>query len=117
MTQKLAYANDRFHDECGVFGVFGHEEASKLTYLGLYALQHRGQESAGIVSSDGAALYIEKGMGLVQEIFQPQILARLPGTAAVGHTRYSTAGDTSLTNAQPIVIDCNKGKLAVAHNG
>jgi amidophosphoribosyltransferase len=109
--------DDRFHDHCGVAGVFGHLEASKLAYLGLYALQHRGQESAGIVSSDGAQLHLEKGMGLVQEVFQPQILARLPGTAAVGHTRYSTAGDTSLMNAQPIVIDCNKGKLALAHNG
>ena len=109
--------DDRFHDYCGVAGVFGHSEAAKLAYLGLYALQHRGQESAGIVSSDGAKLHIEKGMGLVQEIFQPQVLTRLPGTAAVGHTRYSTAGDTSLTNAQPIVIDCNKGKLALAHNG
>ena len=109
--------DDHFHDHCGVCGVFGHPEAAKLAYLGLYALQHRGQESAGIVSSDGAALHLEKGMGLVQEIFQPQVLARLPGTAAVGHTRYSTAGDTSLVNAQPIVIDCNKGKLALAHNG
>jgi len=109
--------DDRFHDHCGVAGVFGHLEAAKLAYLGLYALQHRGQESAGIVSSDGVDLHLEKGMGLVQEVFQPQILARLPGTAAVGHTRYSTAGDTSLTNAQPIVIDCNKGKLALAHNG
>jgi amidophosphoribosyltransferase len=109
--------DDRFHDHCGVAGVFGHLEAAKLAYLGLYALQHRGQESAGIVSSDGAQLHLEKGMGLVQEVFQPQILARLPGTAAVGHTRYSTAGDTSLMNAQPIVIDCNKGKLALAHNG
>jgi amidophosphoribosyltransferase len=109
--------DDRFHDHCGVAGVFGHSEAAKLAYLGLYALQHRGQESAGIVSSDGKAMHLEKGMGLVQEIFQPRVLARLPGTAAAGHTRYSTAGDTSLTNAQPIVIDCNKGKLALAHNG
>src|SRR5207248_11651015 len=92
--------DDHFHDHCGVSGVFGHSEAAKLTYLGLYALQHRGQESAGIVSSDGATLHLHKGMGLVQEIFQPRILARLLGTAAVGHTRYSTAGDTSLTNAQ-----------------
>jgi amidophosphoribosyltransferase len=109
--------DDHFHDHCGVCGVFGHPEAAKLTYLGLYALQHRGQESAGMVSSDGASLHLEKGMGLVQEIFQPAVLNRLPGTAAVGHTRYSTAGDTSLLNAQPIVIDCNKGQLALAHNG
>jgi len=117
MTHSIQIEDDRFHDHCGVCGVFGHAEASKLAYLGLYALQHRGQESAGIVSSDGRELYIQKGMGLVQEIFQPQVLARLPGEAALGHTRYSTAGDTSLTNAQPIVIDCNKGKLALGHNG
>jgi len=109
--------DDHFHDHCGVCGVFGHPEAAKLAYLGLYALQHRGQESAGIVSSDCASLHLEKSMGLVQEIFQPAVLTRLPGSAAVGHTRYSTTGDTSLLNAQPIVIDCNKGQLAVAHNG
>src|SRR5580692_8249496 len=113
----IHFDDDRFHDHCGVAGVFGHLEAAKLAYLGLYALQHRGQESAGIVSSDGVDLHLEKGMGLVQEVFQPQVLARLPGTAAVGHTRYSTAGENSLLNAQPIVIDCNKGKLALAHNG
>jgi amidophosphoribosyltransferase len=88
-----------------------------MAYLGLYALQHRGQESAGIVSSDGRELHLEKSMGLVADIFQPEVLARLPGDSALGHTRYSTAGDTSLMNAQPIVIDCNKGKLALGHNG
>jgi amidophosphoribosyltransferase len=117
MTQKLAYADDRFHDECGVFGVFGHEEASKLTYLGLYALQHRGQESAGIVSSDGGELYLHRAMGEVEEIFTPAVLAELPGNLAIGHTRYSTAGDKALLNAQPIMIDCNKGKVALGHNG
>ncbi len=111
------YLDDHFHDHCGVCGVFGHAEASKLTYLGLYALQHRGQESAGIVSTDSAELYVHKGMGLVEEIFKPEVIARLPGETAIGHTRYSTAGDTSLSNAQPIVIDCNKGKLALGHNG
>jgi amidophosphoribosyltransferase len=109
--------DDHFHDECGIVGMFGHEEAAKLTYLGLHALQHRGQESAGIVSTDAAELFIAKGMGLVQEIFTPGVIAKLPGAAAIGHTRYSTAGDTSLSNAQPIVIDCNKGKLALGHNG
>ncbi len=109
--------DDRFHDECGVVGVFGHPEASKLTYLGLYALQHRGQESAGIASSDVADLHLHKGMGLVEEIFRADVLAQLPGELAIGHTRYSTAGDTTLTNAQPILIDCNKGKLALGHNG
>jgi amidophosphoribosyltransferase len=117
MTQKLAYADDRFHDECGVFGVFGHEEASKLTYLGLYALQHRGQESAGIVSSDGTELHLHRAMGEVEEIFTPSVLAELPGDLAIGHTRYSTAGDKALLNAQPIMIDCNKGKVALGHNG
>src|SRR3984957_2406745 len=116
-SRAIELDDDHFHDHCGVSGVFGDAEASKLAYLGLYALQHRGQESAGIVSSDGSSLHLEKGMGLVQEIFLPPVLARLPGTAAVGHTRYSTAGDTSIINAQPIVIDCNKGKLALAHNG
>src|SRR4030088_1835614 len=117
MTKFIQIENDRFHDHCGVCGVFGHPEAAKLAYLGLYALQHRGQESAGIVSSDGRELHLEKAMGLVADIFQPDVLARLPGDAALGHTRYSTAGDTSLMNAQPIVIDCNKGKLALGHNG
>src|SRR5439155_21221287 len=117
MTQKLAYIDDRFHDECGVFGVFGHEEASKLAYLGLYALQHRGQESAGIASSDGADLHLHRAMGEVEEIFQPGVLAKLPGNLAIGHTRYSTAGDKALLNAQPIVIDCNKCKVALGHNG
>jgi len=117
MKSKLAYADDHFHDECGVFGVFGHEEASKLTYLGLYALQHRGQESAGIVSSDGGELHLHRAMGEVEEIFTPPVLANLPGNLAIGHTRYSTAGDKALLNAQPIMIDCNKGKVALGHNG
>jgi amidophosphoribosyltransferase len=117
MNRLIEIENDRFHDHCGVCGVFGHSEAAKMAYLGLYALQHRGQESAGIVSSDGRELHLEKSMGLVADIFQPEVLARLPGDAALGHTRYSTAGDTSLMNAQPIVIDCNKGKLALGHNG
>ncbi len=117
MRSKLAYADDRFHDECGVFGVFGHPEAANITYLGLYALQHRGQESAGIVASNGHDLNMHKAMGEVEEIFQPRVLAKLPGTAAIGHTRYSTAGEKALLNAQPIMIDCNKGKIALGHNG
>ena len=88
-----------------------------MAYLGLYALQHRGQESAGIASTDGANIHVHKSLGHVQEIFTPDVLAQLPGEAAIGHTRYSTAGDTSLMNAQPVVIDCNKGKLALGHNG
>jgi amidophosphoribosyltransferase len=117
MTNKIAYAEDRFHDHCGVFGVFGHPEASNLAYLGLYALQHRGQESAGIVASDGNDLNQFKAMGEVEEIFTPSVLATLPGYSAIGHTRYSTAGDKALLNAQPIMIDCNKGKIALGHNG
>ncbi|MHB8753693.1 MAG: amidophosphoribosyltransferase [Candidatus Acidiferrales bacterium] len=117
MNHTFHLDDDHFHDECGVFGVFGNVEAAKLTYLGLYALQHRGQEAAGIAATEGAQLRVEKGMGLVQELFTPDVVARLPGAAAIGHTRYSTAGDTTLMNAQPLVSDCNKGKLALAHNG
>ncbi len=117
MNQKLSFADDHFHDECGVFGVFGHPEAANLAYLGLYALQHRGQESAGIISSDGTELHLHRAMGEVEEIFQPRVLAKLPGNLAIGHTRYSTAGDKALLNAQPIMIDCNKGKVALGHNG
>ncbi len=109
--------DDHFHDHCGVFGILGHPEAAKLAYLGIYALQHRGQESAGIASSDSADLYVHKAVGHVQEIFTPETISRLPGSAAIGHTRYSTAGDTTLLNAQPIMIDCNKGKIALGHNG
>lgn len=111
------FDDDHFHDQCGVVGIFGHPEAAKLAYLGLYALQHRGQESAGIVASDGRQLRMVKGMGLVQEVFTPEALERLVGVAAIGHTRYSTAGDSSALNAQPILIDCGKGQLAIAHNG
>ena len=117
MTDKLAYFDDHFHDHCGVVGVFGHEEAAKLVYLGLYALQHRGQESAGIVSSDGKELHAHRAMGEVEEIFTPEVLNKLPGPASIGHTRYSTAGDKALLNAQPILIDCNKGKISIGHNG
>ena len=109
--------DDHFHDHCGVVGVFGHAEAAKLVYLGLYALQHRGQESAGIVSSDGTELHSHRAMGEVEEIFTPEVLNKLPGSCAIGHTRYSTAGDKALLNAQPIMIDCNKGKIALGHNG
>jgi amidophosphoribosyltransferase len=109
--------DDHFRDHCGVFGVFGNPEAAKLTYLGLYALQHRGQEAAGICTCDGPELRVVKALGLVQDVFDSKRLASLTGESAIGHTRYSTAGDTSLDNAQPILIDCNKGKLALAHNG
>src|SRR5690242_9493674 len=108
---------DKFHDECGVFAIYGHPEAAKMAYLGLYALQHRGQESAGICTSDGAGVHCEKSMGHVADIFTPQVIETLPGELAIGHTRYSTAGDTVILNAQPFSVSCNKGKVAVAHNG
>jgi len=104
-------------EECGVFGIFGHPEAAKLTYLGIYALQHRGQESAGIVASDGKSLRCHRGMGLVTDVFDERELDRLQGRAAVGHVRYSTMGDTTLANAQPIKADYLHGSLAVCHNG
>src|SRR6516165_7266168 len=108
---------DKFKDECGVFGIFGHPEAANLTYLGLYALQHRGQESAGIATADGEKIRISRAMGHVAEAFDERALEGLPGHAAVGHTRYSTAGESKLQNAQPILIDCAHGQIAVAHNG
>src|SRR5512137_2212361 len=108
---------DKLKDECGVFGIYGHAESAKLAYLGLYALQHRGQESGGIVASDGLKLRAERGMGYVADIFDEHTLAELQGTAAIGHVRYSTAGESRLINAQPILIDCVHGPIAVCHNG
>ena len=102
---------------CGVVGIFGHPEAANLAYLGLHALQHRGQESAGIVTSDGMTLHPYKAMGLVADIFTEEVLSQLHGTLAIGHTRYSTAGDSALLNAQPILVQSNKGRVALAHNG
>ncbi len=107
---------DKFHDECGVVAIYGHPEASKLAYLSLYAQQHRGQESAGICTSDRTQIFCHKEMGSVAEIFPP-VLQTLPGELAIGHTRYSTAGDTVLLNAQPFSVTCNRGPVAVAHNG
>jgi amidophosphoribosyltransferase len=108
---------DKFHDECGVVAIYGHPEASKLAYLGLYAQQHRGQESAGICTYGGGEIHSHKSMGHVADIFTKPVLASLPGELAIGHTRYSTAGDTVLLNAQPFSVVCNKGRVAVAHNG
>jgi amidophosphoribosyltransferase len=102
---------------CGVFGVFGHPNAAELTYYGLYALQHRGQESAGIVTSDGKQFREHKGMGLVPQVFNGEILHGLVGKMAVGHTRYSTTGSSHLRNAQPLTGNCLRGQIAVAHNG
>jgi amidophosphoribosyltransferase len=108
---------DKFHEECGVFGIVGHAEAANLTYLGLYALQHRGQESAGIAVSDGARMRHHKAMGHVNEAFDEDALTKLVGTLAIGHVRYSTAGESKLLNAQPIVVDSVHGQFAICHNG
>ena len=102
---------------CGVFGVYGHPNAAELTYYGLYALQHRGQESAGIVTSDGKQFYAHKGMGLVSQVFKGDILHDMVGPIAIGHTRYSTTGSSHLRNAQPLTVDCARGQIAIAHNG
>ena len=109
---------DKLHEECGVFGIYGHPEAAKMAYLGLYALQHRGQESAGIAAASiGERIVASRGMGYVADVFTETELARLPGTLAVGHVRYSTAGASKLVNAQPILIDGAHGQIALCHNG
>ena len=109
--------SDKFREECGVVAIHAHPEAETLAYLGLHALQHRGQESAGIVTSDGERLRQHKSMGLVADIFSHEVLTSLRGILAIGHTRYSTAGDSALLNAQPIMVRSNKGTIAIAHNG
>jgi amidophosphoribosyltransferase len=108
---------DKLHEECGVFALYGHPEAANLVYLGLYALQHRGQESAGIASTDGRKIHSVRKMGHVADIFTPDVLNQLPGNISIGHTRYSTAGDATLRNAQPLSVACSKGQVSVAHNG
>jgi amidophosphoribosyltransferase len=108
---------DRFHEECGVVGIYGHPEAANLAYLALYALQHRGQESAGIASSNGQTLLVHRGMGLVADVFDEKIIRRLEGASAIGHNRYSTTGTTVLKNSQPLVVKYTHGSLAIAHNG
>ena len=102
---------------CGLFGIYGHPNAAELTYYGLYALQHRGQESAGITASDGVDLRTYKGMGLVGQVFDKNTLRSLPGHLAIGHVRYSTTGSSHLRNAQPLVVDCSRGQIAIGHNG
>ena len=109
--------DDKFHDECGLFGVWNHAEAANVVYLGLYALQHRGQESAGIASTDGDHFQVEKAMGWVADVFSRDRLKRLPGHRAIGHVRYSTAGSSNLRNAQPITGTTVHGPVAIAHNG
>lgn len=121
MPYPCSYRNfteqDRFHDHCGIFGIFQHPNAVRMTYLGLYALQHRGQESAGICSSDGGRLHQEKGMGYVSDVFTPARLKLLSGIHSIGHVRYSTAGESRLQNAQPILNESHRGAIALCHNG
>ena len=109
--------DDHFRDECGVFGIHAHPESANIVYLGLHALQHRGQESAGIATADGETIHVELGMGQVGDIFGAERIARLPGTSGVGHVRYSTAGSSDIKNAQPMRVRSHKGEIAVAHNG
>ena len=108
---------DKFHEECAVMGVYRHPEAANMVYLGLYALQHRGQESSGIVSSDGKGLISHRAMGLVADVFKEEVIKQLKGDSAIGHNRYSTQGQSHLKNAQPFVVEYSQGPIAIAHNG
>jgi len=108
---------DKFHEECGIFGIFGHQEASTMTQLGLFALQHRGQEACGIVSSDGTDLHQFRSQGLVADVLNEEVLKKLKGSAAIGHTRYSTAGRNTIKEVQPFAVTCQHGDIAVCHNG
>jgi amidophosphoribosyltransferase len=112
-----AIEDDHFHDQCGLFGVYGSREAANLTYLGLHSLQHRGQESAGIATIDNGRLLMHRDLGLVRDIFSQTILERLPGNSAIGHVRYSTSGEPNVRDSQPIAVDYSLGSIAVAHNG
>jgi amidophosphoribosyltransferase len=109
--------SDKFHEECAVMGVHGHPEAANMVYLGLYALQHRGQESCGIVTSDGSGLISHRQMGLVADAFKEDVIKRLEGQNAIGHNRYSTQGQSHLKNAQPFVVEYSQGPIAISHNG
>jgi len=117
LTSDAMEIRGGFHDECGIFGIADSQDAANITYLGLYALQHRGQESAGIATLDGEAFFVEREMGYVADVFDEARLSRLPGRTAIGHVRYSTAGASLLANAQPIVFATGRGPLALAHNG
>ncbi len=116
-THTYIDRSDKFKDECGVFGIYGHDNAASLTYLGLYALQHRGQESAGIATANDGKLTLRRAMGYVGDAFNDRMLSELPGRSAIGHVRYSTFGDSRIVNAQPILIDCSHGQIALCHNG
>lgn len=117
MQKNICEINDTPKEYCGLFGIYGHKQASWLTYLGLYALQHRGQEACGIVVNNKGSLSVYKHMGLVSDVFTPDVLGKLKGSAAVGHVRYSTTGSSVLKNAQPLLIDFAKGSICIAHNG
>lgn len=110
-------SGENVKDHCGVFGVFNNQEAARITYLGLFALQHRGEEAAGICTSDGENLHLHKNQGLVGEVFDENIISKLPGKMAIGHVRYSTTGSSTLVNASPCKVDYSRGQVAVAHNG
>lgn len=109
--------SDELKENCGIFGIFGHKDAARFVYLGIYALQHRGQESAGIAIADGSKIDCYKGMGLVSEVFSEEMLSNMSGHLAVGHIRYSTTGSSVLKNAQPLMVDYFQGPVAIAHNG
>ncbi len=111
------WQDDHPREECGVFGIYGHPEAANMAYLGLYSLQHRGQESSGIVASDGERVHSEVGMGLVADVFTKERISKLRGHIAIGHNRYSTAGQSDIKNAQPFLVNYAKGTLALGHNG
>src|SRR3979490_2284836 len=114
----LVFDGDRLREECGVFGIFGHPDAAAITALGLHALQHRGQEAAGIVSFDGKRFHSERRMGLVGDNFsRREVIDRLPGMSAMGHVRYSTTGETILRNVQPLFAELDAGGFAIGHNG
>lgn len=113
----MNFSLDKFHEECGVFGIFGHHEASTLTQLGLFALQHRGQEACGIVSSDGEELHQFRSKGLVADVLTEDVLRNLTGASAIGHTRYSTSGKNTIKEVQPFAVTCQHGQVAVCHNG
>ncbi|HEY9650022.1 MAG TPA: class II glutamine amidotransferase, partial [Coleofasciculaceae cyanobacterium] len=118
LPDEYAQPSDKQEEACGVFGVYApKEDVAKLTYFGLYALQHRGQESAGIATFEGKQVHLYKNMGLVSQVFNEGILAQMPGDMAVGHTRYSTTGSSRVANAQPAVVETRLGSLALAHNG
>jgi amidophosphoribosyltransferase len=115
--EQVDILSDKFREECGIFGIFGHAEASTLTQLGLFALQHRGQEACGIVSSDGPEFYEHRSIGLVADVLNAPVLKDLIGSSAIGHTRYSTAGKNTIKEVQPFSVTCQHGKIAVCHNG